>query len=208
MDINEVRQKLTVLCNEYEQKEQKLLDPLPKELREELGYPIKKINWLDSFNANGNTYYIRTSLTIRRFEEFEKYQIRAGFGVDFEQMYNNIRQAFDYLNEGLPVNAGIKLHNILNGIKDALEERENEVLQICALFISQKNEDLTQFDEQVMAEKIADWKKEGIDMQSFFSLAFNSVSGFTPIYQEVSGVISQRVKAAKKGKKQNPKKNT
>ena len=64
---------------------------------------------------------------------------------------------------------------------------------ICTLFISREGEDLTTYDEVLNKEKIQDWKKEGIDAENFFTLAFNSVNGFMPVYNGISQNISQHL---------------
>lgn len=158
-------------------------------------FPIKKINGLEKFTANGQEYIIRTSLTISRFEEFEKLQVSVGYGVEFKQLFQNIRKAYDVLQDRRDIDAGVILHNIMSGVKEKIEERENPVLKLCALYICTPDEDLSVYDEDLTKKKIEDWKAEQIDVNSFFSLAFNLVNEFTPIFKEVSQSISSHMES-------------
>lgn len=188
-----VKDNLAALLKQYMAKEQSLLDQLTKEDRIAIGHPIKDISQLDEFKANGHKYVIRTSLTIARFEQFEKLQVRVGYGVDFRQLFANMRKSYDYLNASQPADAAIILYNIMNGIKNQLEDRKNEVLELCALFICRENEDIAIYDPVLINDKIEDWEIEGIAMESFFTLAFNLVNGFIPVYHQVSASISEHL---------------
>lgn len=194
MDKKTIETKLVNLFKEYSLKEQRLLNELTKEEREEIGKPIKNVDLLDEFNANGKRYVIRTSLTINRFEQFEKLQVEAGYGTDFITIFNNIKKAYLCLNENRPMDGGVILHNIMSGIKDKLDERTHPILDICCLFICREGEDITEFSPELNKLKIADWAKEGIAMESFFTLAFGLVNGFIPLLNQVSVSISEAIK--------------
>lgn len=200
-----VKVKLEQLRAEYEKEEQKLLDGLNKADREAVGHPVKDVYLLDSFTANGNKYLVRTSLTIARFEQFEALQVRVGYGVTFRQMFDNLRKAFDFLNASQVADASIVIYNLMNGIKNNLDGRENEILELCALFICREGEDVTQYVPELTKLKIDDWKLEGISMESFFSLAFNLVNGFTPVYQEVLQNISKDLESVRNETSKNAK---
>lgn len=200
--LDEGKAYLAALQKKYLEEEQKYLDGFTKEQRIALGHPIKNISKLDTFQANGVTYIVRTSLTLGRFEEFEKLQIDVGYGASFQEVFKNIRKAYDYLNEGVPMDAGVILYNVMNGIKKNLQDRKNPILQLCALFIVTEDEDLTTFDPVLTNKKLADWKAEGIEAQDFFSFAFNLVQGFTTALDEVSQGISAKTKQAKGNGKQ------
>lgn len=189
--------ELDLLRRQFIDKEENLLKDLDLEVRQKLGRPVKGITSVESFMANGRRYFIRTSLTVTRFEKFEQIQIRVGYGVDFRQLFNNLMKIYDDLNNMKPADAAITVHGMMHGIKDKIEERENEVLLLCSLFVCREGEDLTTYDDQLTRDKIEDWKKEGIAMESFFTLAFNLVNGFTPIYKQVSASISQEMTQVK-----------
>ena len=183
------------LVAEYQEKEQQYLDSLPKEVRVKAGKPIKEITSLDKFMANGHKYVINTSLTVARFEQFEKVQTLVTYGLTLRQLFDNMQKQYEYMNAGKIADASVLTYNMMNGVKNGLEERTNDVLILCSLFISREDEDLSTYDERIAERNIADWRKEGISMDSFFTLSFSLVNGFTPILQEVSLNISERLKA-------------
>lgn len=199
VNLKETRAQLDALAERYLAEEAKILEKLDKKERIAIGKPVKTITSTDTFTANGNKYYVLTSLSVNRFEEFESLQAIVGFGVSFQQLFNQERKAYDLLNEGRPADAAVILYNSMNGIKNHLEDRTNPILQMCALFICREGEDASTWNQKLADEKINDWKKEGISMESFFQLAFNSVQGFMPAYNQVSQSISAKVEKVRKG---------
>lgn len=190
----ELAAALEALEKEYLAKEAALLADVPADLRKEVGRPIKSIAMLDKFTANGHEYVIRTSLPLERFEIFEDTQVEVGYGVDFRSLFGQIRNSYDFLNEGRQADGAVVLYNIMNGIKNQIDKRTNPVLKLCTLFICRIDEDLTKYDEVMAKAKIEDWKKEGIATEDFFSIAFNSVNGFMPVYNQISQDISSHMK--------------
>ena len=79
-----------------------------------------------------------------------------------------------------------------------MENRTHPIFQLCALFINREDEDINVYDEQIMNDKIEDWKKEGYAATNFFRLAFNLVPNFIPTFQEVSGDTSKKAESEKK----------
>lgn len=193
MEFEEVKGQLEALKGSYMKQRNTLTAHLDPEQLKELGIYHKEIDHVSSFTANGVKYLVHTALAIERFIEFEKLQIQVGYGVDFRNLFHKINEAFHYLNNGLPADAAVVLHNVMKGVADNLEERENPVLNLCTLYICREDEDLTTYDYALNQAKIDDWKKEGISIDSFFVLAFNLVNGFQPIYKKVSQSISDHV---------------
>lgn len=188
---------LQELKKEYMQKEQKILDAMTYEERMSVGTPIKSVCELSSFTACGVQYFVGTTLAVCRFEQFETLQAKVGYGVSFKELFQNISKAYGLLNEMKPMDAGITLFNILDGIRDKATGEENPILQLCALFIYEKGEDLTTYSETVTNQKIDHWKREGIDMESFFGFAFALVRGLTPSYQKASAGTFKHLKTVR-----------
>ena len=186
VDLKLVEWNLKKNAEKYLKEEEKILDGLTPEQRAQVGHPVKSIRHVDTFTANGNKYIIRTSLTLERYEEFENLETFVTYGVTFRNLFMNMRKTYDDLNANKIADASVTLHNVMHGIAAKLSERENEVLLLCSLFICREDEDVRKYDKDLTREKIEDWKNEGIEMDSFFSLAFNLVNGFTPIYNEIS----------------------
>lgn len=147
-----------------------------------------------SFEANGNLYLVETTLSIERYAEFQILEKELGYGVSFKVLFEKIKKVYDNLNKGKFADSAVAINNILTGISK-LEERTPVVLKICALFINRADEDRTKFNQDVINNKINDWREEGLDMMYFFTLAGNSVSGFLEIYNKITQSISLPVEA-------------
>lgn len=158
-----------------------------------------------TFVANGNKYYYSQNMCIDRFIEFERLQAHVGFGKDFKNIYEKLKEAYGLLNTNKLADAAVIVHNLVNGIAQNLEKRDHPVLQLCALFINREGENVKEFNEDVNAQKIDDWKKEGYAIADFFQLAFNFVEGFIPAYNEIIQDISNQAEEMEKnsiGKKE------
>ena len=79
--------------------------------------------------------------------------------------------------------AVITLHNIQVGIK-SLDEKWDAAWRVCALFINEENEDITEYEEAKISDKISCWAKE-LDPVPFFHLASSLVPGWTNAYKIV-----------------------
>ena len=140
---------------------------------------IKSIKGKKEFVANGNKYIILDKLTTARWIEYEKLQPLVTYGVTFKQLDTNHRKAFDFLNKQKFADAAVIMHNIMNGVINATDEKRiHPVLLMCSLFMVREDEDVKIFDEKYMEEKILDWHAEGIDMMDFFQFALSSIHGF------------------------------
>lgn len=132
------------------------------------------------FMANGKKYIIANKISIARFKEYEKLVPQLTIGIGFNEMYTNLRKAYSYLNtpQPKPLDAGIIIHNLLNGIKDINDnKRIHPSLKMAALVINREDENAAEYDEQLMQDKINDWQVEGLDMLSFFEMSLNSIQG-------------------------------
>ena len=151
----------------------------------------------DSFVANGVTYKSRGKLSLGRFMKFEQYQLELGFGIAFEQIFNTAKDIFEALEKGKQATAAVKAHNLCKRVADKIDERQHEAFKLCGLFICAEGEDWKTWDEEAEEKKINDWIEEGLDAQSFFTLAFNLVANFIPIYNEVLEDTSKEEKEKK-----------
>ena len=147
----------------------------------------------DRFEADGRKFFIEKEISINRFRKYEILEYELGTGTTWADCFRQDKQILALLNKGLPVDAGHIIHNRLNKVKHHLEDREHTALMVCALFINEKDEDRTVFDELVMKSKIDAWKKE-YSVLGFFHLAVNLVRDFIPIYEEVLKSISEAEK--------------
>lgn len=148
----------------------------------------------DSFTANGKTYFIRDTMTIERFMQWEKLQNHYAYGLTFQQIHDKVEQSIAFANKGKGVEAWNILFNLKEGIAYRLEDRIHPALMMCSLFMVTENEDLTKWDEVLAKTKVEDWKAEGIAMNDFFQFASNFTNGFIKIYNEIFQSISSMTK--------------
>ena len=148
-----------------------------------------------TFTANGTEYHVSKMLSVERWRQYEDLQPLIGFGRSFQDIFDNVKKAYEALQHPKIADASVTLHNILVGIKEKLDQRHDPALQICALFVNAKGENEKVYDEEVMKRKIEDWQKEGFAIQDFFTLAWNLVPGFIDIYKDDLQDISSLMKA-------------
>lgn len=138
------------------------------------------------FDANGVTYYVKDSLSVERFRAFEKLQVSFGFAREFKQIYDMLTKSVDLANKGKGLEAWNIIFNLREEVgKNNLDNKHQNGMYICALFIVSEGEDLTTWDQQLADKKISDWNKEGIDVNFFFRLAANLVSGYIDTLQDI-----------------------
>jgi hypothetical protein len=151
---------------------------------------LKKINFDDpQFIANGTHYQVQGFLSIERYCEFQILEKELGYGLTFNEMYKHLDTAEKLLNKTNFVGAAVHINNIKQGILK-VQEREPVILKICALFINADDEDIKTINGDMVDKKIKDWKTEGMDMNSFFLVAVNSVNGFLGAYQNITRSIT------------------
>lgn len=141
---------------------------------------IHKVKNLDlkerEFTANGNKYYILGEVTMERYQKMQELQIELGFAASYKEIYDGLGEIEQMLNEVRFVDAAVTINNLRRKTA-GLEKRHHEIQKYCACFIVRDDEKITEFSEKVMDEKIADWNAEGINPDSFFALAVNTVRG-------------------------------
>lgn len=154
--------------------------------------PLKRID-MDSgrFMANGKEYFIEGSLTIERYAQFQILEKELAYGFTTKGLFDELKQIIKLMNKLMFTDCAIRLTDLTRGVAK-LEEREPVVLKICALYCNTADEDRTKMTEDIITQKIQDWKAEGLDIRDFFVLASNSVNGLLEIYRNVTQSISEK----------------
>lgn len=133
------------------------------------------------FECGGRKFYVRDTLSFARYRELQKLNLEFGFSSTFQDIFKNIRLAWDQLNATRLGEAAVILHNIMYGVV-SLEDKEDPGIRMCALFIDEEGEDPTIFDEAKMRDKIECWSKE-LSVTPFFQLAANLVPHWIDAWQ-------------------------
>jgi hypothetical protein len=154
---------------------------------------LKQIDFTkDVIPANGKEYKVLKELTIERFKQLDKMEVEFFYGFDMKGLFDKLTAAFGDLNKNKPADASVKIHNLIKGIADRIDDREHVVLRICSLFLITDDEDITKWDEDLAKKKAKDWAEEGYTMSSFFSLVANFLPGFLAAYENATQDTSEQ----------------
>lgn len=146
---------------------------------------LKKIDLNEPFfECQGRKFFRQDSISFTRYRILQQLIIEFSFSATFVELFKNIQTAWDYMNELKLGDAAVTLHNIMYGIKN-LDEKDDPALRLCALFFNEKDEDIFEYDEAKMREKIACWGKE-LDVTPFFRYAANLVPSWINAFRIVS----------------------
>lgn len=147
---------------------------------------VKELKLVDKkFTANGKEYIVSDKISINRYIEYQKLQPLLTFGTNFEEMFKQLKNAYNNLNKQNFADSAVIIHNILNNVSKVEESsRVHPALKMAAMFINTKEEDISVYDEEITKQKIEDWAKEGYSVSDFFTLSLNSISGFRQAFQE------------------------
>lgn len=147
---------------------------------------VKKLIVKDKqFEANGKTFFVSDRISINRYIEYQKTMPLLTFGTNFEEMFKQLKNAYNLLNKQNFADSAVVIHNILSNVAKVEEQsRIHPALKMAAMFINTKDEDVSVYDEEITKQKIYDWTVEGYDISDFFTLALNSINGFREAFQE------------------------
>lgn len=151
----------------------------------------KELNFEDDhFIANGIKYYYYGDIEkfgIGRWFVWEDLEPIITFGITSMNIHKEVGTAIKLINENKQVHGHKVLLDLYERLDKNLDTRIDPILKGCTLFMVEEGEDLTEWNETKAKQKIANWRKEGIAYQSFFSF----VMIFIPGYLERSREISQ-----------------
>ena len=147
-----------------------------------------------------HTYYIKDSLSIDRYIEFELLQAPAAYGMTFSDIYTQDEQVLLLFNKGNMAEAISVIVNRRQAMKNMsiptnsaglkVDKRHHGILQIAALFLVEKDEDTKTFKQEVNDEKIQDFLESGVDYKDLFMLVVKLVPGLLTALEEVSRITS------------------
>src|SRR5512133_2870536 len=147
---------------------------------------LRILNFSESktFECDGRKFALAESISFARFMELQKLILEFGFSANFQDMFKNLRIAYDHLNSLRLADGAVVLHNMMYGIIK-LDDKEDSALKIASLFINEEGEDVTVYDEAKTKDKINCWSKE-LDVTPFYNLAVSLVPTWTTAFRHVS----------------------
>ncbi|WP_343320198.1 hypothetical protein [Sphingobacterium multivorum] len=148
---------------------------------------LKQLNIQEkSFKANGKTYHIEAGdLSIERWSKYEEFTLELQYGVSQSEMFKNWKKVTELANELKFADIAVMANNMQNGIMGVFN-RQIVALKICALFINEEKEDRGVISDDIIDQKIEDWRKEGFSVGPFFQLAL----GFSSLINSISSIIT------------------
>lgn len=141
-----------------------------------MGKPISepKLDRRNSFKGgSGKEYFIEVPeiLGIERRRAFDGLLSTAAFGVGTKGLISGFLKIKDAFNKMQLTEVGHLITTQLNTASN-IHSRSDAVLNICTLFINEKDEDRTKVPTDAeMEEKITDWNAAGIPYSFFDSCA-------------------------------------
>lgn len=140
---------------------------------------LKRLDFLTKeFEANGKKYYIEEQLSQDRWNMYELLEVEIGVNLKSQEIKGKMRELWDNLNAQNFADSCVICRDVMIAADRAYEPRIPECVRMCALFMNTENEDRRFITEDLIKQKAADWREEGIDMQSFFSFAIATIPGF------------------------------
>ena len=91
-----------------------------------------------------HTYYISQSISMDRMMKFEELQCGVAYGHTFDEVHKNLEKLKTHLQTAKFVDASVVLNNLLESLHPdtAAAKKKHYVLQICALFLNEADEDV------------------------------------------------------------------
>lgn len=120
-------------------------------------------------SASGKEYIVYPSMTVKRFEAFERLQIEMQHSVSMSAFRQEVAEIYELLNKPKFAEASVKTYNLLNGAARIENSQPHPLLLICSLFICPASENQAEWSEAEATEKIKDWA--GVDIAFFLASA-------------------------------------
>lgn len=155
-------------------------------------------NEVTDFECGGRHFYISEHLGFIRYKKSQEFMLEFGYSMSFIDIFNNLGKAEEAFNQHKYFDMATIIYKIREGIK-AINDKDDPALRLCALFINERDEDITKYDEAQMKAKINCWASE-LEVSPFFHLAANFVSDWTNVYQKyiLSGLANKEEKNKEK----------
>ena len=145
-----------------------------------------------SFMANGKKYLIESRMSIARKIMSDKVVAELMKGGTLLETFNDWKSVYDLCNQMKFSDAVVLAYNRMEGIKK-YEDRHDQVLYLCGLYINEENEDRRFISPEQIKAKIADWEAEGIEYAFFLGLAKTLLREQPKSSSDISPSISEEL---------------
>ena len=144
----------------------------------------------NSFPCKGRKIIIHSSLNAERYGHFQRLQVAAGFGSDYQTLYQTLHKAYGLMNQMRIADAAVSLNGALEGVARRVNNQADPLLLICTLFMVPEGANLATWNEAEATELIRDWSEDAYDIRDFFTWAFRLVKDFAADLQSGSPTTS------------------
>lgn len=140
-----------------------------------------------SFVANGKMYFIERELSADRWIKQNELETELGFGMSTKELRDNMVKIYNLTNDrgGRLGDIARISYDSANGIAKMLE-RQPHILKFCALFMNTADEDRKTINDDQIAIKCEDIRKEGFGIDGFFVFALSLMSNLAADYKKVT----------------------
>lgn len=130
-------------------------------------------------------YFLEPHISTERFKMMQKFELEMTFATSFKNLYKKLGEVYDTLNKGKFADSSVKIRDIIEGTH-RIDDENNfpTIIKYASLMLNTNDEDRKVYDENQMKEKIENWTKAGVPIQSFLAVALYSVNGLIQSYKE------------------------
>lgn len=138
----------------------------------------------NGFKVGDKEYFLEPHVSLDRYKMMLKLELEIGYQTNFSKHFKSLEKLAESLNKLQLMDSCVQLRDIMDSVR-RLDDKHDEmpVIKYCALIFNTKDEDRNAVDEQLMTEKIKDFKASGISASSFFAVVLRSVNGLLQIYR-------------------------
>jgi hypothetical protein len=148
---------------------------------------------------SGKEYNITQDITIGRWNTYEEAELELYYGRTGHDLFIAHKKIHDLLNASKVTDAGIENANTMYGVAKLTDKKKNAGIRLALLFINQKDEDLSTFDDAVFDAKFNDLSEYSV--ADFFLFATQLVPKFKNDLQEILKQSTEKIEATKKSSK-------
>ena len=124
---------------------------------------------INSFECGGRKFVLSNKPSFARYAKLQELNIEFTFSQSVMDVFKGLDQIEHHLNKTEFVKAASVLYNLKRGVSE-IDKKYPVAFRMCALFINEAGEDLTDASDELISTKVDVWAKE-LDCTPFFHLA-------------------------------------
>ena len=152
---------------------------------------MKELRTVDTkaFECGGIKWTLSDKPSFARYAKLQELNIEFTFSQSVIDFYKGLELVEKSMNKTEFVKASSQLYNLKRGVAE-IDKKQPVAFRMCALFINQEGEDLTDASDELMSRKVEIWAKE-LDCTPFFHLAASICREWIAAYNSFSRSSSE-----------------